>query len=82
MDPSIVPGARRRPFAKRTASSHREMDAIAIPPEVVAHRIALAARRESREGSAASQMRTWVSRSISASAPSRKREPREPRCHL
>lgn len=58
MDPSIVPGARSRPLANRAASSHSEMEATEIPPEAAARRIAPAARRESRDGSAASQIKT------------------------
>lgn len=77
---SVVPAARKRPFAKKPAISQRVMDATARPPEVLALRMALAARRESRAGSTASQIKTCVSRRISGPAPSRRAERRAPRC--
>ena len=48
MDASVVPEERRWPLAKRNAISKSEMDAIAMPPEARALRMALAARRERR----------------------------------
>ena len=55
---SGVPRGERRPRAINMAISHRLMEAIPIPPEDTALRIALAAERESRLGSRQSHSST------------------------
>lgn len=61
---STVPGARNRPLANSIASSQRLIDAINIPPDSVAFRIVVVARRDRRLGSIASQTQMWVSSRI------------------
>ena len=63
---STVPGARKRPFANSIASSQGLIEATDMPPDSVAFRIAVVARRDKRLGSIASQTQAWVSSKITS----------------
>jgi len=61
---SVVPEPRSRPLWNNSANSHREIDAIAVPPFDRAFPISRLAERDSFSGFEAIQTRTCVSSRI------------------